>query len=140
MVEGWSDRTRGCPPSGKSGEETRGAERVPDGGDGAGASHDEQHRQRGEERTAAREEHLERYLRAPSTVTKEPIRVSPQQWAARAVTRRETDDDGPIASRTSIDFARPQRDAKRPRTFDHASATRTPRMQTQRDARERCIE
>ena len=89
MGQGLVGSDAGVPAHGEIGAtETRGAARAPDGGDGAGASHDEQHRQRGEERTAAREEHLERYLRAPSTVTKGPVRVSPQQWAARAVTRR----------------------------------------------------
>ena len=71
MGRGLVGSDAGVPALGEIGaKETRGAARAPDGGDGAGASHDEQHRQRGEERTAAREEHLERYLRAPSTVAR----------------------------------------------------------------------
>lgn len=93
MGRGLVGSDAGVPAHGEIGaKETRGAARAPDGGDGAGASHDEQHRQRGEERTAAREEHLERYLRAPSTVARQgdPSGFPLIAGRAPAVARRPT--------------------------------------------------
>ena len=107
MGQGLVGSDAGVPAHGEIGAtETRGAARAPDGGDGAGASHDEQHRQRGEERTAAREEHLERYPRAPSTVAiqGDPSGFPSSLGRARAVARRPT---------VKKNFRAPRRDTKR---------------------------
>ena len=121
MGRGLVGSDAGVPALGEIGAtETRGAARAPDGGDGAGASHDEQHRQRGEERTAAREEHLERYPRAPSTVARQgdPSGFPLDAGRAPAVARRPTV--------TKKNFERPDETRNATRTFDRASRDSDP--------------